>query len=216
MNVLERLSSSVNRNDEEPNQALAVRIIATGDEKAITELVDNLRNQDKNIQSDCIKVLYEIGNKKPELISAHREAFSSLLKSKNNRLVWGALSALDKICNLYPDKIYEDLPQILDAAERGSVISKDHAVNILIKLAGNKQYHDEASILLLGQLSACPPNQLPMYAESAMVVLSDDYKTGFLQILQSRLTEFEKESKRKRVEKVIEMIKQRQRKEQRI
>jgi len=206
MNVIENLSSSLNRTDQEPNQQLARQIILTEDQEAITELIKNLSNPNKTIQSDCIKVLYEIGEQKPDLISEHLEVFTALLQSKNNRLVWGALSALDKISNLYPDKIYRDLPEILDAADKGSVISKDHAVNILIKLAGNKKYHDEAFILLLGQLSACPLNQLPMYAENAMVVVSEEYKTGFLQILQSRLTEFEKESKRKRVEKVIEKM----------
>ena len=207
MNVIEKLSSSLNRNDEVPNQQLASQIIQTEDQEAIAELIDNLSNSNKNIQSDCIKVLYEIGDQKPDLISEHIEVFVALLQSKNNRLVWGAMLALDKICNLYPDKIYKSLPEILDVADKGSVISKDHAVSILIKLAGNKKYHDEAFILLLGQLSACPPNQLPMYAESAMTVVSDDYRTGFLQVLQSRLIEFEKESKRKRVEKVIEKMK---------
>lgn len=206
MNVIEKLSSALNRNDEEPNQELAMQIIETGDQEAIKELVENLNHADKKIQSDCIKVLYEIGNKKPELISEHVDVFIPLLSSKNNRLVWGAMSALDKICNIYPDNIYENLPAIVDAADKGSVITKDHAVNILIKLAGNKYYHDEAFILLLGQLSSCPPNQLPAYAESAVFVVSEDYNTGFLQVLQSRLSEIEKESKRKRLEKVIKKL----------
>ena len=201
--MLPQLSSSLNQRDETANLELAAQIIQAEDNIAVKELVDNLNNCQKNIQSDCIKVLYEIGEQKPELISAYDEVFLELLQSKNNRLAWGAMSALDGIANLYPDKIYKNLPGILDAADKGSVISKDHAVSILIKLAGNKKYHDEASVLLLGQLSLCPPNQLPMYAENALPVMVGDLKTGLLQLLQSRIGELEKESKRKRVEKII-------------
>jgi len=203
MSVIPKLSSSLNQRDEIANQELALEIIQAEDHDAVKELIENLGSSNKNIQSDCIKVLYEIAEQKPELIASYDEEFIALLQSKNNRLVWGAMSALDGITNLYPDKIYDSLPKILDAADNGSVISKDHAVSILIKLAGNKTYHDEASILLLGQLSSCPQNQLPMYAENALPVISGELKTGLLQILQSRLDDFEKESKRKRVEKVI-------------
>jgi hypothetical protein len=203
MSVIPKLSSSLNQRDDIANQELSLKIIQADDQDAVKELIENLSSSNKNIQSDCIKVLYEIGEQKPELIAPYDEEFIVLLQSKNNRLAWGAMSALDGITNLYPDKIYESLPKILDAADNGSVISKDRAVSILIKLAGNKNYHDEASILLLGQLSTSPSNQLPMYAENALPVISGDLKTGFLQILQSRLGDFEKESKRKRVEKVI-------------
>ncbi|NEU07579.1 hypothetical protein GZH53_04565 [Flavihumibacter sp. R14] len=203
MTIIEKLSSSLGRRDEVPNQELALLIAGTEDREAVRELIENLVHKDKAIQSDCMKVLYEIGERKPELISPYHETFISLLDSKNNRLVWGAMTALDSISNIHPDIIWQNLPKILDAADKGSVISKDHAVSILIKLAGSKDYHDEAFILLLGQLSSCPPNQLPMYAENALPVISAKFKAGFLELLMSRMGEFEKESKRKRVEKVI-------------
>lgn len=128
MSVIPKLSSSLNQSNELANQELALQIVQSEDLDAVKELIENLGNPDKNIQSDCIKVLYEIGMQKPELIQAYEEVFVSLLQSKNNRLVWGAMTALDGISNLYPDKIYQSLPEILDAAHHGSVITKDHAV----------------------------------------------------------------------------------------
>lgn len=209
MTVIPKLSSSLKQRDEHPNQELALQIAQSEDYEAVKELIDNLGNRDKNIQSDCIKVLYEIGMQKPELISAYDHVFFSLLESKNNRLVWGAMTALDGICNLYPDKVHESLSKIIIAANRGSVIAKDHAVSILIKLTGNKTYHVEASELLLSQLGSCPPNQLAMYAENAFPVLSGEDKEAFIRLLQSRLGELEKESKRKRVERVINKLSKR-------
>ena len=42
-----------------------------------------------------------------------------------------------------------------------------------------------------------------MYAELALPIITDPNKKKFSEILQSRLNEVEKESKRKRLEKVI-------------
>lgn len=95
MVVLDELASSLKRRDEAPNLKLAQSIVLRGDKQAVSDLVANLANEDPNVQSDCIKALYEIGERKPELIARFAEEFASLLGSKNNRLVWGAMTALD-------------------------------------------------------------------------------------------------------------------------
>ena len=64
MSVLDRLASSLGRRDEVPNQILAKQIVAKNDKVAVKELAENLSNKDKNIQSDCIKFLYVIGEQK--------------------------------------------------------------------------------------------------------------------------------------------------------
>ncbi len=84
MTVLHKLASALNRRDEVPNQELAQRIIEAGDKTAIRELVENLGHRDKNIQSDCIKVLYEIGERRPELIAKYYKEFGTLLESSKN------------------------------------------------------------------------------------------------------------------------------------
>ena len=206
MSVINKLASSLNRKDEEPNQELAKQVATTKDKNAVQELVDNLSNKNKDIQSDCIKVLYEIGTLNPSLIAPHHKIFIALLDNKNNRLQWGAMTALSSITSEEPKSIYAALPKILAAADKGSVITKDHAINILIKLCSLKQYADAAFTLLNEQLLKSPTNQLPMYAENAMAAIPDSRKKQFVQTLTSRLNDIEKDTKRKRVEKVIKKL----------
>jgi hypothetical protein len=203
MTIISKLACSLGRRDEVPNQELAREILKSKNIKAIRELVDNLANKDKNVQSDCIKVLYEIGEQQPELIADYEKDFLALLESKNNRLVWGAMTALDYIASINPARIYRNLAKILTASDNGSVITKDHAVAILIKLAGDKRYANDALVLLLDQLRSCATNQLPMYADNALRAIPDRSKKSFIKVLTLRLGDLEKESQRKRVGKVI-------------
>ncbi len=202
MSIIEKLASSLNRRDQLPNQELAKDIVLSKNKKAVKELVENLSNK-KAIQNDCIKVLYEIGEQEPKLIADYIHEFVEQLDSKNNRLQWGAMTALGTITNERPKEIYTILPTILEVADKGSVITKDHAVTILIKLCATKNYADGAFTLLIEQLLKSPTNQLPMYAERAVPVVNEKNKTLFVKTLTSRLNDIEKDTKRKRVEKVI-------------
>ena len=204
MSVTDKLASSFGRRDEVPNQELAKQIVATNDKKAIKELVEHLKNKD--IQSDCIKVLYEAGAQKPELISDYAVVFTDLLENKNNRLVWGAMTAIDAITLREPETVYSVLGKLVTIAAKGTVITRDRFVSILTKLASVKQYADDAFVLLLEQIQSCPPNQLPMYAENAVPVVTDKNKARFIKILTTRLADIEQDAKRKRIEKVIRKV----------
>jgi hypothetical protein len=206
MGIINQLATSLNRRDEKPNQELAKKLSEKKDIPAIKELTELIKSKDKNIQSDCIKVLYEIGERNPELISGYDKLFIELLDSKNNRLVWGAMSALDCITSANPHEIYKNLAKILKIVDKGSVITRDHGVNILIQLASVKKYQEDALILLLEQFKTCPTNQLPMYAEKALAAISDKFKDRFIKTMQLRIVEVEKESKQKRIEKVIKKL----------
>lgn len=203
MSIIPKLASSLDRRDEVPNQELAKQIATKKDKKAAQELVDNLNNKSKDIQNDCIKVLYEIGEINPSLIADYAKEFIALLDHKNNRLQWGAMTAINTITLENPKVVYGSLTKIIEAADKGSVITKDYGVNILIKLCSIKQYADNAFSLLIEQLLTSPTNQLPMYAEKAMPIINDKNKTLFIKTLTSRLDDIEKDTKRKRVEKVI-------------
>lgn len=203
MSALDKLAIALNRRDEAPNQALAQEIARQKDANAVRELIEGLHHKDKNIQSDCIKVLYEIGERNPKLIAAYRKEFGDLLDSKNNRLVWGAMSALDHIALADPQGVYSLLDKICATANAGSVITRDHAVGILTKLGTSKQYAKTCLPLLVEQLKNCPDNQLPMYAEMSLAVASDTNKQVLHNVLSKRLTTLEKESQKKRVRKVL-------------
>jgi len=203
MSILNKLASALDRRDELPNEELAKQIADKNDNEAVKELVANLSNKSKDIQNDCIKVLYEIGERKPALIAAYAKEFIDLLDSRNNRLQWGAMTAINTITLENPKLIYGSLSKIIAAADNGSVITKDHAVNILISLCSLKQYTENAFSLLIEQLLNSPTNQLPMYAEKAIPVINEKNKQLFVKALASRINDIGKETKRKRVEKVI-------------
>lgn len=203
MSIISKLASSLGRRDEAPNQELAKQIASKKDKSTVKELVDNLSNKSKDIQNDCIKVLYEIGEREPALIANYAKAFVALLDSKNNRLLWGVMTALHAITPEKPAVVYAALPAIIASADKGSVITKDYCVNILIQLCSIKQYADKVFPLLIEQLLSSPTNQLPMYAEKAMPVINDKNKGLFIKTLTARLDDIDKDTKRKRVEKVI-------------
>ena len=151
-------------------------------------------------------MIYEIGALKPKLIANFANEFITLLDNKNNRLQWGAMTALDTITNENSKTIHSALPKIITVADKGSVITNDHCVSILIKLCATKDYADDAFSLLNHRLMICPTNQLPMYAENALPIITDKNKTAFIKTLTSRLGEIEKDTKRLRVEKVIKKV----------
>ena len=203
MSVLPQLAHSLGRRDEVPNQELAAKIARENDKHAVKELVETMYHKSKDIQHDCIKVLYEIGVLKPAMIMDYLPAFLTLLQSKNNRMQWGAMIALDTLTSFNPEAVYPELPAIIDAADKGSVITRDHAVFILVKLCQVKKYSADAFELLAEQLRHCPANQLPMYAERACPVITKNNMEVFTGILRGRLTEMETDSKRKRLEKLV-------------
>src|SRR5690606_19207587 len=97
MSVLTQLSSAIGHRDEIPNIELAKQIAAKNDATAVEELVRNLAHKNKAIQQDCIKVLYETGALNPALVAPFATTFITLLSSKNNRLQWGSMAALQTI-----------------------------------------------------------------------------------------------------------------------
>ena len=207
MTVLDQLATALKRRDEVPNQELARQIVSENDAAAVKELIAALHHKDKAIQSDCIKVLYEIGAAKPELIAKYHREFGKLLESKHQRLVWGAMIALDTIAAKEPKGIYGMLPQILEVADNsGSVIARDHAVGILVKLASLKPYKCTCLPLLIEQLNSCPNNQFPMYVEMAAPVIDVDNRKRFQQVIERREPQLDKESQKNRILKVLKKL----------
>lgn len=206
MSIIPKLAASLNRRDEVPNVELASFLAGKEDKMSVSELVLNLNNRNKAIRHDCIKVLYEIAKLKPRMIAGHYRLFVAILGNADNRMQWGAMTALDYIAMECPREIFISIRDIVKAAGKGSVITRDHCVNILIKLALIDKYYERAFPMLLEQLSACPTIQLPMYAENAVPVVNATNRDMFVSVLTSRLDELDKASRKKRVEKVIRKV----------
>jgi len=197
--IIELLASSRGIKGEEPNIALAKEIAASFNTYAVKELVKNLKNRNKNIQSDCIKTLYETGYIKPELIADYYSEFLELLTSKNNRLVWGGMIAISTITDIKPKEIFKSLDSIMKTVNKGSVITIDAGIEILSKLNKSESFFDTTDPLLLDQLWKCPIKQLPMYIEKSLKSINKKNKEAYLNIINKRKSECERESQIKRL-----------------
>jgi hypothetical protein len=187
MSVLDRLAHRQNRRDEAPNQELAKELAETNNAAGIREIAENLFSRDKNTQSDCIKVLYEAGYIKPELIAGYAGEFFKLLKSNNNRLVWGAMLALSTIAEIRADDIYRNLETVLEIMEKGSVIAVDNAVKVLAGAASrNDEYNRAIFPLLLDHLGRCRPKEVCQHAESAFQAVNQRNREVFIRVLKAR------------------------------
>ncbi len=205
-NIQDRLASASGRNDEALNLALAAEIAGMGNGEAVVALIACLQNKKATLQSDAIKVLYEIGNLRPDLIAGHTPDFVALLDSKLNRLQWGAMSALNSIAAVQPRLIMSYIERLTLAAGSGSVITRDNFVAIAVKLYVTPEYAEQAFSLLVHQLLDCPLNQLPMYAEQIQPSIAPQHIVLFAETLYLRLKDIDKESKRKRLEKVLQRL----------
>lgn len=204
IHVIDFLSSTLGKKDESANIELAKLIVSEDDNVAIKELFQLLQGKNKKTQHDCIKVLYEIGAISPNMVASYYLDFISLLKSKDNRIQWGAMTALDSILLVKHEAIFPILPQLIAIAEQGSVITMDKCIAILIKYLSLAHY--DVFHLLHELLLKCPPNQLPMYAEQAQAFIPQQYKTELSKTLSNRLDDIEKESKKARIRKVIKKL----------
>lgn len=206
MTVINQLSSSLGQKGNDANIALAKDIATTENNDAIKELVENLDNEDKKIQADCIKTLYETAYIKPELIANYYSEFLELLSSKNNRLVWGGMIALSTIADLKPKALFESIDLISDSVNKGSVITVDAGVQIFAKLNTYPEYQDKVENLLTDLLWKCPIKQLPQYMEKSTISIRKHNKEIYQRIIIERKVECEKESQVKRLDKVLKQM----------
>jgi len=205
MGVLDQLAGALGRRDEGPNVALAEQLAASGDKDAIVELAEAVRSGTPRQRNDAMKVLYEIGARRPNLVIPHCGLFLEALASSNDRQVGGAMEALDSIASQRANEIAAELPRIIEAADKGSVTAKDRCTSILVKLA-RAGYADRAMPALIEQVKKAAPAQLPHYAEQAASVLPPAEKPGFLAMLKDRVGQLGQRGKRERLEKLMDKL----------
>jgi len=206
MSILNRLAHSLGRRDEVPNQNLARDLAAKKDRKGIREIAENLWNKDKNIQADCIKVLYEVGYIEPELIADYTDDFVKCLRSKNNRLVWGGMTALAEVAKANPEAVFKNLEAVKKAKETGSVITVDNAISALAwTSAANDKYNKAIFPYLLTHLSSCRPKEVPQHTEKTMPAVTASNKADFIKVLEKRMEDLSGGGLT-RVKKVIKQV----------
>lgn len=204
--IIPELASSQHRRDEEPNKLLGKRLVESRDLDGIKEAVDNLVNDDRKIRIDCLAVLEQVGLLEPELIENYMEDFYNLALSNDNRQVWAAMINIALIADRKPDHILENLDEIINIIESGSVITQDNGIKILASaVASNMDYHNIVFPYLMQQLKNCRTKSVAQYAESIQIAVRSEDKVEFLEVLTNRMNEFSPAQK-KRIDKVINRI----------
>jgi hypothetical protein len=190
LSVLNKISYFQNRRDEVPNKELAKTLAETENRAGIAELVTNLKQKNKSIQSDCLAVLYHIGYVKPHLIADYVEDFLALLKSKNNRLVWGGMIALSTIVELKTKEMCANLDTVKQAIDKGTLITVVWGVKALAKIAAsNKSCKPDVVPILLSQLKKCIPRDVATHFENSLPAIDDENRAVFLRIVENRKKE---------------------------
>ena len=203
MSVLNEIAYFQNRRDEIPNQEVARLLAQTRNAADIREIAGNLWNKEANIQSDCLKVLYELGYLAPELIADYVEDFLKLLKQRNNRLVWGAMIALSTIAALKANELFPHYEAIIGVMNKGSVITMDNGIKTLAGIASaNAAYNRKIFPYLLEHLATCRPKEVPQHAEKTLPAVSAENKNEFIKVLEKRMEDMT-DAQMARVKKTI-------------
>jgi hypothetical protein len=206
VSVLQQIAYYQNRRDEAPNQALARALAETQDRAGVAEIAQNLWNANPAIQSDCVKVLYELGAIEPELIAGYAEDFLKLLGHKNNRLVWGGMTALAAIAPLRAAELFEHWPTLRQATEAGSVITADNGIKALAAIATSGDAPRQAIFpYLLQHLAACRPKDVPQRAEKIAVAVNASNRQQFSAALEQRMDDLSP-TQAGRVKRVIKQV----------
>ena len=161
MSILNKIAFHQNRRDEVPNQDVARELAQSRNQADIREIAEALWDKNPNIQSDCLKVLYELGYLAPELIADYTGDFLSLLKHPNNRMVWGGMIALSTVAGLKAAEIFPHVNEIVQVMEKGSIITVDNGIKVLALVASQKdEYRKVIFPILLDHLKTfrrkCP------------------------------------------------------------
>lgn len=203
MSIVAKLASQQGDKSDVPNQELADELAANNDISGIQEIAQNLWTSDKAIQSDCIKVLYEIGYQKPALIADYWRDFIKLLKHPNNRLVWGSMIALSTIADIKAGDLFDHRDAIQNTIEKGSVITRDAGIKALSLVAASKDNYKKALFpYLLETLKNCRPKSVAQYAESILQAVTDANKSDYIKVLNER-KDILNPSQSKRVQKIL-------------
>lgn len=204
--MIEKLAYSLGRNDEGPNIELAEELVRSKDRKGIKEIVKGLSDPVEQVANDCIKVLYEVGERDPGLIAGYAGTFTGLLKSKNNRLVWGGMTALAKIASLEPGAIFENLDTVIDAYRKGSVITVDNSISVFAELVkSGPVYGEKVFPMIIRHLETCRPKEVGQHAERAFVCIDKSNADMFRKTLMKRYGSLT-DPQKKRIDKLLKKL----------
>ena len=128
------------------------------------------------------------------------------LKSGNNRLVWGSMTALSKIVPLNHEEVFRNLDSIIAAYEKGSVITVDNSISVFAELVKvDRKYEKKVFPVIIGHLEKCRPKEAPQHAERAFVCINKNNSEKYRETLLKRMGSLT-DAQRKRVDKILKRL----------
>ncbi len=185
--LLNRLGYLQTRRDRTPNLDLARDLAARDDKAGIREIAANMHNDNKNIHSDCMNVMYEIGRVDPHLITPYAADFVKFLKSKHPYMVEGASTALMEISKVNPEFIFKNQVEIKRTIETGTDTTVEKSISALAHTAADERFSAEVFPYLLQHLSSCSRKDLTERAEKILPAVNERNSADFVKALKKRL-----------------------------
>jgi hypothetical protein len=188
--LLNRLGYLQTRRDRTPNLDLARDLVARDDRDGIQEIAKNMWNENKNIHSDCMNVMYEIAIIDPALVTRYADDFIRLLNSRHQNMAQGAMFALAEIAKVKPDFTFKYLDTIKKAKEASSDIFVDKSITALAYTAlANDEYSRSVFPYLLQDLLTCYHKEVPEHAERILPAVNEANRDEFIKTLEKRSNE---------------------------
>lgn len=176
-------------------------------EESLWELIELMESKPtKDLQKDAVLTLAWIAESDPEQVCPYLDMLVNNLRSPINRVVWGSMIALSHIAPNKTTELFHQLPDILEAMDNGTPVTRDYGFRILVVLYGQKEFQDDLFVIVLEQLEIAPKNQLGQYVERFAQVVMTDHKTQLMERLEKLMDELENEYHIKRLNRCLKKL----------
>lgn len=155
--------------------ALASEAIAGTSETSVEQYVRNLADAKESIWTQGARVVEEVANQKPELLSPHIERFVGFLGSDRTRVAQAAAHCLPIMARVAPAKVAKHLKVLQSSFADGSEIAKDGLVRTFVALCvASVTYQKRLIDVFESALRDADPKQLVAWVEHILPALKGE------------------------------------------
>jgi len=186
--VFNYLACNLGTESDEPNIELASSLCKSRNEDAVVTLIEGLKSSSSEVASDCIKVLYELGRRSPDMIADHVPDFIRILSSQDSSMVSGGMSALAEAARLNPADVYAHRESVIRAYEKGDDLIRNEAVRVCAEVSrADPRYEHTMFPFILRDLETCRPEEILQHAERALTAVNKENAAAFRSVLEKRI-----------------------------